>query len=73
MMEVNLSNMLFGGFVIEAINFTLTATKQCSKRQAWKQNTHTHNCECGVQFINEPEFVAYFYNLVGDKIAFSSN
>lgn len=43
-MEVNLSNMLFGGFMIEAIDFP--NSYQCSERYSWKQNTyacvHTH-------------------------------
>lgn len=54
MMEVNLSNMLFGGFVIEAIDFPPTATKRCSKRYAQRQlthvQTHKHTHTVNVEF-----------------------
>lgn len=60
MMEINLSNLLFGGFVIEAIDFLQL---QPSQAVFWKidleaKHTHAHSWECEVEFINEPELVA---------------
>lgn len=50
MIQVNLSNMLFGGFVIEAIDFPGQLPSSVLK-DTLGSKAHTQNCECGVSSI----------------------